>query len=158
MAKKKSVILPIAIVIGVVIFIIIGSSYEAAKYEEDWLICDYPDKYNNYSEKLKFRFYQDILIGYYREETIENEDEEDLEKNYNYFLDIESDLEENDNFSYDVSKDESTILVKTFIDVLDEETFFDSYMTDLDINYDDDLNSVRNELVERDYSCHIVKK
>lgn len=153
-SAKGSIIVVILVAVGIIAF----SMMKASQNVEEWLICDYPDKYKNYTEKLKFRFYLDYMIGYYREEELETTNPEKLEENYQYFLNNMEKIEESDTFSYEVEKDGQLIKIKTFIDVYDDPNTFDSYMEDLDLNSDDTLDMVRLELEGLDYSCKVVKK
>lgn len=155
---KKSVTAPIIIVIAIFTIIILASYMKSQEYTEEWLICKYPSNYENYKETLKFRFYQNVMMGYYREEVFEAEDEEELEEQYNYFLDIKEGLHEDKDFSYDVTKEDLSITVKTFIDTLDNAEFFDSYIDDLDLNAADELDMVRTELNGINYKCEIIRK
>ena len=153
----------IRVLIGVVIitfilFCVFSYLYRRTTYTEAWLICEYPENYRNYTETLKFRYVEERLYGYYREEHFIATDTSDLEERYEYFSDIADDLYITDDFSYEVEKGEDEVIVNTYIGVFNEEEIFNKYMESMEMTNDSNLEEIENKLEEQDYTCHIQYK
>lgn len=153
----------IRVLIGVVIitfilFCVFSYLYRRSSYTEAWLICEYPENYRNYTETLKFRYVEERLYGYYREEHFIATDTSDLEERYEYFSDIADDLYITDDFSYEVEKGEDEVIVNTYIGVFNEEEIFNNYMESMEMTNDSNLEEIENKLKEQDYTCHIQYK
>lgn len=153
----------IRVLIGVVIitfilFCVFSYLYRRSSYTEAWLICEYPENYRNYTETLKFRYVEERLYGYYREEHFIATDTSDLEERYEYFSDIADDLYITDDFSYEVEKGEDEVIVNTYIGVFNEEEIFNNYMESMEMTNDSNLEEIENKLEEQDYTCHIQYK
>lgn len=153
----------IRVLIGVVIitfilFCVFSYLYRRSSYTEAWLICEYPENYRNYTETLKFRYVEERLYGYYREEHFIATDTSDLEERYEYFSDIADDLYITDDFSYEVEKGEDEVIVNTYIGVFNEEEIFNNYMASMEMTNDSNLEEIESKLEEQDYTCHIQYK
>lgn len=157
MKKFSPIKITVIIIIGFILFGVFGYLYMINSYTETWLVCNYPNKYTNYTETLKFR-YKEQLFGYYREEILTATTDEELEEEYEYFNDIKKDLEESETFSYDVKKQDKSIIVKTYIEVEEQEDFFDYYMKDMKITSTDTIDLIKVELENLGYTCKISKK
>lgn len=156
--KYSPVRLAIIIGIGFILFLVFGILYRQNNYTETWVICEFPDKYDNYEETLKFRYKKDFLYGYYREETFIRETDIELEEDYEYFKNIAADLETNKHFSYDVIKEENKLKVKTYIGVNTLPAFFDNYMKDKNIDSTTKHEQVKKILEKENYSCKLTYK
>lgn len=157
MKKYSPIKLTIIILISFILFGVFAYLYQEKNYTEKWLICEYPNKYSNYTEILKFRF-TDELYGYYREEELSVSIEKDIEEQYKYFIDIKEGLELSDTFTYDVKKEKNKVIVKTYIEVHNQEKFFDHYMENMNIKSNDSIDLVELELKKLGYTCKIIKK
>ena len=161
MLKKRQyspVKLAIIIGIGFIVFLIFGILYRRSSYTEIWLVCEYPNIYETYEETLKFRYKENKLYGYYREEIFYRDNESDLEEQYKYFSDIADDLEMNDNFSYDILKSNGSVSVKTYIGVSVLPQFFNNYMKDKEITNENTLEEIKENLESSNYSCKVSYK
>lgn len=157
MKKYSPIKLTIIIIIAFILFGVFGYLHRENSYTETWLVCEYPNKYTNYTETLKFR-YIDELYGYYREELLETATKEKLEEEYKYFEDIKNGLEESETFSYDIKKQQNSLLIKTYIEVKEQKEFFDYYMKDMKITSTDTIDLIQVELEGLGYTCKVSKK
>lgn len=157
MRKYSPIKLTIIIIIGFILFGVFAYLYQENSYTENWLICNYPNKYKNYTEKLKFR-YTEELYGYYREEELKTTSIDDLEEQYDYFIKTKDGLKTDETFTYDVIKEEDKILIKTYIEVANQKEFFDYYMEELNIKSTDTIDLIELELEKLGYTCKVTKK
>ncbi|HOB25706.1 MAG TPA: hypothetical protein PKG93_00970 [Bacilli bacterium] len=156
---KKIVISSIMIVVFVVI-VLVSVSMRSSSYVESWLVCDYPDSYNNYSETLKFRYVEGTLYGYYRYEKFTTTDEDSKQEEITYFQTevdkVSSNL--NDNFIYKVNEVDDGVEINTYIGVSVYPTFFNSYLSSKNITANDDINTIKSNLEGSSYTCTITRK
>lgn len=157
--KYSPVKLTIIIFLGFIMFGIFGYLYEKNSYTETWIVCEFPDKYDYYSETIKFRFKNDEpLYGFYREETFLPSTDMTLDEREEYFLKVEEGILENDNFDYEVTNDGNKVVVKTYMNVQIYAQFFEQYISELGISYDDTIEEIETAMKNKDYSCKISRK
>ena len=156
--KYSPIKLTIIILLGFVFFCVFGVLYRKSQYTETWYICTFPSTYETYTETLKFRFKENSLYGYYREEQFFRDTEEELEERYQYFKEIENTLEMDENFSYSIKKLKDHVKVNTYINVKNAADFFENYMDSFSIKSTDTLASIEEKLKKSNYSCKIKRK
>lgn len=148
--KYNPYIIAIVIIIGVSIFGILNYLYTEKNKHETWIICEYPNNYTNYTETLRFFYYDDIFNEYYRDEVVTG----NVDENYQYFADIKEDLETDKYFSYDIEKNADNVTIKTYINVANRPEFFNSYINNFDIDNTSDSDIIMTKLTNHGYTCH----
>lgn len=156
--KYSPIKLAIIILLGFAFFVIFGILYRRSQYTETWYICTFPSAYDSYTETLKFRYKEDTLYGYYREETFLRDNDKDLEERYNYFKQIAEDLKTDKDFTYTVEKKDDRVNVNTYINVVSLPDFFENYIESFSIKRDDSIKNIEEKLKKSNYSCKIKRK
>ena len=149
--------LTIIIMLGFIMFGVFGVLYNKNSKTETWLVCNYPDKYDYYSEVIKFRYLEN-MYGYYREETFLNSTDMTLDEREEYFLKIEENLKEDDYFDYEVTNDGIKVVVKTYINASHYVDFFNDYIKDFNITNETPLSEVEDKMTGFGYNCTTTRK
>lgn len=128
--------------------------YSSTHHKETWLVCaNKTGKYKDYEETIKYRYIGKVLYGFYREEKIMEESEEDLEERYNYFTDIKDELELSDNLAYDIVKNDNNVEIKTYIGVSNMPSFFNKYIESTPIKSSSTVSEIENYYKQEGYEC-----
>ena len=144
----------IIIIIGFVFLAVLSIIYSSKHHKETWLVCtNNTGKYKDYEETIKYRFTGEVLYGFYREEKIMVDNEEDLEERYNYFFEIKDELELSDNLDYDIKKNKDSVEIKTYIGVVNMPNFFNKYIESTPITYRSDLDDIKAYYEDEGYVC-----
>lgn len=149
--------LTIIVVIGFIMFGVFGYLYEKESTTETWIVCNFPKKYDYYSEVIKYRFIDD-LYGYYREEVFLPSTDMTLDQREAYFNDIKDKLEENDDFSYKIENDGIKVTVKTYINVNHYVDFYNDYIKEFNITNKSTVEEVNRSMTNMGYKCEITRK
>lgn len=151
--------LSIIVILGCVMFIILGVLYEKNSYTESWIVCKFPDKYDYYKETIKYRVLrEDGLYGFYREEIFLATTDTSLKEREEYFLDIKETLEEDRDFKYEVTNDNVSVNVNTYMNVIKYNTFFNEYIKDFNITNKSTIEEITKSMEDKGYTCTITNK
>lgn len=149
----------IIVIIGFALLIILSLVYNSRHHKETWLVCENKTgTYENYSEIIKYRYVGSTLYGFYREEVILEDSEEDIEERYEYFNDIKENLELSDNLDYEITKNTDSIEVKTYIGVSAMPSFFNKYIESTPITATSTVDTINDYYEELGYECKISYK
>ena len=151
--------LAIIILFGFIMFGVFGYLYNKNSYEETWIVCEFPNKYNYYKETIKYRFLSsDMLYGFYRYETFLESTDMTLKEREDYFLNIKKDIVEDANFQYNVTNDGIKVEVNTYINTREYQGMFESYIKDFGINSISSIEEVNTKMTDKGYKCNITRK
>ncbi len=151
MKKKIIYIVVILIIIG----IFVANYFYYDKQKDYYLECTYSTKNSNYEENLLFRYLEGTLFRYQRSEVIIPDDFESELKKYE---DIKEGAPNYAYFEYDLKSDNKKIYVTTKIEAFHTIDFYNDYIKELDITFEDTIDEVKKELESKDYTCKIYRK
>lgn len=147
------------ICVGVIVMIILNMVYDYNHYTETWLVCNNEQhKYANYKEIVKYRYKDDKMYGFYREEIISAENQEVLDNIYNTFKETRDSLDLTDDLSYELEIDGLNLNVKTYIGVEHISYFFDNYIQSTPLDHKSDIKTVEEYYNGEGYECKISYK
>lgn len=145
--------------IGVIILIILNMIYDVKTASETWLVCSNEQhKYSNYQEVVKYRFIDDELYGFYRDEIITAEDQESFDGLYKTFKETRDSLDQNKDLSYVIKTEGLELTANTYIGVLNIPNFFDGYIQSTPLTHESDLKTIEEYYTNEKYSCEISYK
>lgn len=156
----KPLIATIVIFIGFILIVVFSDQYEKNAYEQTWLVCNQPNRFQNYTETVKYKFdaKTNKLKAFYRVETYETEDTDDLEEKYKYFKNLEDNYPVYKAVKYEVKKEDNKIVMNTFIEVDAGYMIYDSYMKENGLKYNDSIERVQESFKTQGYTCKITNK
>lgn len=144
----------IIILIGFAFLVILSIVYSSRHHKETWVVCENKTgKYKDYNEVIKYRYVGSKLYGFYREEKIMEDSEEDIEERVAYFQDIKDNLELSDNLDYDIKKNSDSVEVKTYIGVSFMPTFFNKYIESIPLSSASTIKEVKDYYASEGYEC-----
>lgn len=147
------------ICVGVIILVILNMVYDSNHYTDTWLVCNNKQgKYSNYKEVVKYRFQDDELYGFYREEVITAENQETLDNVYKTFKETRDSLDQNDDLSYVIETKGLELKAHTYIGVLHIPNFFDGYIQSTPLTHSSDIKTVEEYYDKEGYECEISYK
>lgn len=157
MRKHRALTLSIIIVMFFII-IIANYIYRETNYFEKILVCVYNSEYTNYTETLNFAFVSDVLYEFTRDEYLKETEEHTLDELFEYFKEQKESISslEGDNFTYEVALEDDSVHIKTYISALNDIDFYEDYIENKDLDFDDTIDEIINDL--EDYTCSIVKR
>lgn len=145
--------------IGVIILIILNMIYDVKTASETWLVCSNEQhKYSNYQEVVKYRFIDDELYGFYRDEIITAENQESFDSLYKTFKETCDSLDQNKDLSYVIKAEGLELTANTYIGVLNIPNFFDGYIQSTPLTHESDLKTIEEYYTNEKYSCEISYK
>lgn len=139
----------------IVICILVANYFYTDSQKDYYLECNYVTNTFNYNEKLTFRFLEGTLFRYQRDEIIEPED---LEKEYEKYEKKKEEAPNYAYFDYNIRNDGKKIYVTTKIEAFHTIDFYNDYIKELDITFDDSIDSIKKELESKNYTCKIMRK
>lgn len=142
----------IALFIGI---IVLNKMYRQANAKEIWLICDNMNEYNGYSEKLKFRYKDEDLYGYYREEKFEPKDDIMRQNTIDYYNTTVKTLDLDDDFDYTLKEKKENLQINTYIGVKKRAALFDKYISSFKITYKTKIEDVKSLIEQKNYECEV---
>ena len=157
---KKKIDISIIIVVVAVFIAIVSILISNSTYTYSWLVCN-KDLTDKYHETLKFRYdINDDLYGFYREETLHDMTEQEINENISQFNNQYESVKEHidDNFKYEINKDEDSVLIKTYIGVSIYPTIFNQYFASKGFTATTKINQINDKLTEEGYTCNITRK
>lgn len=149
---KKKIIYLVAILIAIII--LVACYFYNYSQKDYYLECDFITKYSNYNETLTFRFIDGVLFRYQRDEEITSND---MEKDFKKFEDIKKNAPNYAYFDYFIRNDGKKIYVTTKIEAFHTIDFYNDYIKELDITFEDSIDEVKKELEGKDYTCKIYR-
>ena len=154
---KKKIIQTIiyAVVILIIIGVFVANYFYNESQKDYYLECNYITKYSKYKETLTFRFLEGVLFRYQRDEVITPED---MEKEYKKYEEIKEEAPNYAYFDYNIRNDGKKIYVTTKIEAFHMIDFYNDYIRELDIDFEDSIDSIKKELESKDYTCKIYRK
>lgn len=121
-----------------------------------WLVCTFNTTSDNYKEKMKFRYIDNEMYGFYREENFYRTNSESKNTIHETFNDLKENLELDSQLSYELTETDDNIRIDTYISVKTRKAIFDSFISDFKITYESDIKEVKNNIEAKNFKC--VKK
>lgn len=159
MKQHKTEII-IVIFIVLIIGLFIGNKiYDDNDYLSLVLVCELDSKYTNYDETLEFNFVSDTLYEYTRYETMRATEKVKISEIEKLFDDQLKELKPHfsDYFNYEIQKGDNAVNVKTYIKTIFNEDFYNSYISEKEINMNSSIDEIENRLKD-EYTCKKEKR
>ena len=152
--KKCLIILAISIILMISLFI-----YQNNNVKEFYLVCKYNGNTPDYFETMKFKYVDNELVGFYRNEEVLKVDETTYESYKKQIKDLKDDIssQTNEYFQYEYNEENNKFTINTYIDVKMLNNFFDNYLSNKNIKSNSTSDNIKNILESDTYICSITK-
>ena len=141
----------IIIVLVAIVFVAGIILYDQLTTKDHYLTCTFENE--TYQEKMVFKFYDQVLIEFFRDEyaLTTPSDEEEL---YNKYMEKGKELEKDNYFQYTVSKEKNMINAHTYIYLpMRSEIFNEFFPDEYEIRRSSSMDHLQETFEGKEYKC-----